>query len=73
MNPKEILLKEISDIVGDKISEQTIAEKVNQFVRYGNVFLLFEVMSLRKDIERIKEEIKSIRDMIEVGKLKVPL
>jgi len=73
MNPKEILFKEISDRVGDKISEQTIAEKVNQFVRYGHVFLLFEVMSLRKEIERIKEEIQSIRDMTEAGKLKVPL
>jgi hypothetical protein len=73
MNPKEILLKEMSDMVGDKISEQTIAEKVNQFVKCGNVFLLFEVMSLRKEIERIKEEIQLIRDMIEVKKLKVPL
>lgn len=73
MNSKEILLKEIFDRVGDKISEQTIAEKVNQFVRYGNVFLLFDVMSLRKEIERIKEEMQSIRDVIEVGKLKVPL
>ena len=73
MNPKEILLKEISDMFGDKISEQTIAEKVNQFVRYGNVFLLFEVMSLRKEIEIIKEEIELIRDLIEAGKLKVPL
>ena len=73
MNPKEILLKEIFDRVGDKISEQTIAEKVNQFVMYGHVFLLFEVMSLRKEIEKIKEEIRSIRDTIEVGKLKVPL
>jgi len=73
MNSKEILLKEIFDKVGDKISEQTVAEKVNQFVRYGNVFLLFEVMSLRKEIERIKEEVQSIRDMIEVEKLKVPL
>ena len=73
MHPKEILLKEISDMVGDKISEQTIAEKVNQFVRYGNVFLFFEVMSLRKEIERIKEEIRLIRDRMEVGKLKVPL
>jgi hypothetical protein len=73
MNPKEILLKEISNMVGDKISEQTIAEKVNQFVRYGNLFLLFEVMSLRKEIERIKEEIQLMRDMIETGKLKVPL
>ena len=73
MKPKEILLKELSARVGDKISEQTIAEKVNQFVRYGNVFLFFEVMSLRKEIERIKEEILSIRDRIEVEKLKVPL
>jgi hypothetical protein len=73
MKPKEILLKEISNMVGDKISEQTIAEKVNQFVRYGNLFLLFEVMSLRKEIERIKEEIQLMRDMIETGKLKVPL
>mgnify|MGYP001038796965 FL=1 len=73
MNTKEILLKELSDRIGDKISEQTIAEKVNQFVKYGPVFLLFEVMSLRKEIEKIKEEVRSIRDMIEVGKLKVPL
>jgi len=73
MNTKEILLKELSDRIGDKIGEQTIAEKVNQFVKYGPVFLLFEVMSLRKEIEKIKEEVRSIRDMIEVGKLKVPL
>jgi len=56
MNPKEILSKEISGKVGDKISEQTISEKVNQFIRHGNLFLLFEVMSLRKEIERLKEE-----------------
>lgn len=73
MNPKEILLKEVFDKVGDKISEQTVAEKVNQFVRYGNVFLFFEIMSLRKEIERIKEEVRSIREMTETGKLKVPL
>ncbi|MDH5624164.1 MAG: hypothetical protein OEY39_06825 [Candidatus Bathyarchaeota archaeon] len=62
MNPKEILSKEISGKVGDKISEQTISEKVNQFVRHGNVFLLFEVMSLRKEIERLKEEIQNQRN-----------
>ena len=73
MNSKEILLREMFDKVGDKISEQTIAEKVNQFVRYGNVFLLFEVMSLRKEIEGIKEEIQSIRDILEVRNLKVHL
>jgi len=62
MNPKEILSKEISDKVGDKISEQTICEKVSQFFRYGNVFLLFEVMNLRKEIERLKEEIQHQRN-----------
>ena len=62
MNPKEILSKEISGKVGDKISEQTISEKVNQFFRHGNVFLLFEVMSLRKEIERLKEEIQHQRN-----------
>ncbi len=61
MNPKEILSKEISSKVGDKISEQAISEKVSQFVRHGNVFLLFEVMSLRKEIERLKEEIQHQR------------
>ena len=62
MNPKEILLKEISDKVGDKIGKQIISEKVNQFFRYGNVFLLFEVMSLRKEIERLKEELQNQRN-----------
>jgi len=61
MNPKEILSKEISSKVGYKISEQAISEKVNQFIRHGNLFLLFEVMSLRKDIERLKEEIQHQR------------
>jgi len=73
MDPKKILLKEVSDRVGDKISEQTVAEKVNQFVRYGNLFLLFEVMSLRKEIERIKEEMQSIIDTMESRKLKVTI
>jgi len=62
MNPKELLSKEISGKVGDKISERTISEKVSQFFRHGNVFLLFEVMSLRKEIERLKEEIQRQRN-----------
>jgi hypothetical protein len=73
MNSKEILLKEMFDKVGDTIGEQTISEKVSQFVKYGNVFLLFEVMNLRKEIEKIKEEMQSIKDMVEVGNLRVPL
>ena len=60
MNQKEILLTEMLKKVGDRISEEIVAEKVSQFIKYGNVFLLFEVMSLRKEIERIKEEISAV-------------
>jgi len=60
MNQKEILLTEMLKKVGDRISEEVIAEKVNQFVKYGNVFLFFEVMSLRREIEKLKEEIPTI-------------
>ena len=63
MNPKETLSKEISNKVGGKISEQTIYEKVDQFARRGNLFLLFEVISLRKEIERLKEEIQNQRNI----------
>jgi hypothetical protein len=62
MNPKEILSKEISDKIGGKISEQTIYEKVDQFSRRGNLFLLFELMNLRKEIEGLKEEIQNQRN-----------
>lgn len=61
-NPKEILLKELSEKLGDKISEQALSEKVNSFIKGGNIFLLFEVMNLVKEIESIKEDIKSIND-----------
>lgn len=63
MDPKQILMQEIIDKVGDTISKQTVSEKVELFMRYGNVFLLFEIMSLRKDLEKIKREKKSILNM----------
>jgi len=61
LDQKEILLKEISVRVGDKIDEETVSEKVDQFIKYGNVFLLFEMMNLRKEIERIKEENRALK------------
>jgi len=60
MSQKEILLTEMLKKVGDRISEEIVAEKVDQFIKYGNVFLFFELMSLRKEIERIKEETPSV-------------
>lgn len=61
LDQKEILLKEISIRVGNKIGGQTVSEKVDQFIKYGNVFLLFEMMNLRKEIERIKEENQALK------------
>ena len=57
MNPKESLLREMFAKVGDTVSEQTISEKINQFMKYGNVFLFFEIMNLRKEIERLKDDL----------------
>jgi len=71
MNPREILLKEMLDKLGDTISKETISEKVSQFMKYGNLFLLFEVMNLRKEIGKIEAEVQSIKDVIE--DLRVPL
>jgi len=61
LDQREILLKEISVRVGNKIGKQTVSEKVDQFIKYGNVFLLFEMMNLRKEVERIKEENRALK------------
>ena len=58
MNHKEMLLEEIFEKVGDKMSKQAVAEKVGQFLKFGNVFLLFEVVSLRGEIEKLREDIQ---------------
>lgn len=52
-----MLLRDVLEKVGDRLSEETVAEKVRHFFKYGNVFLFFEVMSLRKEIDKIKEQI----------------
>lgn len=61
LDQKAILLKEISVRVGNKIGEQNVSEKVDQFIKYGNVFLLFEMMHLMKEIETIKEENQALK------------
>lgn len=70
MKSKEILFREMFERLGDTISQETIAEKVGHFIKYGNVFLLFEVMNLRKEIERIREEIDSIKNTVETSNMK---
>lgn len=48
--------------VGDKVSKQTIEEKVDQFAKYGSVFLFIELMNLRRELERLKDDMNSFRN-----------
>ena len=73
MKSTEILSREMFDKLGDTISQEIITEKVSQFIKYGNVFLLFEVMNLRKEIERLREEIDLIKSVVETSNLKALL
>ena len=61
LNHKQMLLRDVLEKVGDRLSEETVAEKVSQFCKYGNIFLFFEVMSLRKEIEKIREQIQTLK------------
>lgn len=57
LTEREEILKEMIDRVGDGIDRETVAQKVEQFMRYGNAFLFFEMMNLRKEIEILKSKI----------------
>jgi hypothetical protein len=62
MNTKKLLSKEISARVRGQISEQTVSEKVDQFFKHGNTFLLLEVMNLRREVKSLKEELQYYRE-----------
>ena len=53
-----MLSKEISAKFRDQISEQTVSEKVDQFFKHGNTFLLLELVSLRREVESLREELQ---------------
>ena len=57
-----MLSKEISANVRGHISEETVSETVDQFFRHGNTFLLFELMSLRREVKSLREELQSQRE-----------
>ncbi len=62
MNTKKLLSKEISARVRGQISEQTVSEKVDQFFKHGNTFLLLELMSLRREVKSLREELQYYRE-----------
>ena len=62
MDPKRILTKEITAKVRGHISEETVSETVDQFFRHGNTFLLLEIISLKREIKSLREELLQQRD-----------
>ena len=62
MNTKKLLSKEISARVRGQISEQVVSEKVDQFFKHGNTFLLLELISLRLEVKSLKEELQYHRE-----------
>lgn len=57
-----MLSKEITSKVKGHISEEIVSEKVDQFFRHGNTFLLLELISLRREVKSLREEIQHQRD-----------
>jgi hypothetical protein len=62
MDPKKMLSKEISAKLRGHISEETVSENVDQFFRHGNAFLLLELLSLRSEVKRLREELEHRRN-----------
>ncbi|MBX5327459.1 MAG: hypothetical protein ACQXXH_01185 [Candidatus Bathyarchaeia archaeon] len=60
MNGKQLFLEEICEKVGDKISRREIEEKVDRLAKEGIVFLFLELMRLRREIEKLRDEIDSL-------------
>jgi uncharacterized coiled-coil DUF342 family protein len=60
LNGKQLFLEEICEKVGDKISRREIEEKVDRLAKEGIVFLFLELMRLRREIEKLRDEIDSL-------------
>lgn len=54
LSERDAILKEIVDSVGDEMGREAVAKKVEHFMKHGNIFLFFELMNLRKEIELMK-------------------
>ncbi len=50
-------MKEVVKKVGEKVGEQATTEKVEQFAKHGTLFLFFEILNLRQEVERLKREV----------------
>lgn len=59
LSEREEILKEMVDRVGDEIDREAVTQKVEHFMKYGNIFLFFEIMNLRREIEIVKGRIQA--------------
>jgi hypothetical protein len=59
MSQKEMFLKEVVQKVGERVGEQSTTDKVEQFAKHGTLFLFFEVLNLRREVELLKKEIEN--------------
>ena len=62
MNPKKMLSKEIKSKINGQITDKTISEKVNQFFRYGNTFLLIELINLRNEVKILRKQLEKKKE-----------
>ena len=58
MNHKKLFLMEVVEKVGERVGSQSTMEKAEKFAKHGTLFLFFEVLSLRQEIERLKKRIE---------------
>ena len=58
MSQKELFLKEVVEKIGEQVGEKPTTEKVEKFVKHGPLFLFFEVLRLRQELEKLKCEIE---------------
>ena len=56
------MLEELSAKMGDKISKQMLEEKINLFTKYGSLFLFTELISLHRELEKLREELSLLRN-----------
>ena len=54
-----MFLKEVVAKVGDKVGNQSTSEKVEHFAKHGTLFLFFEMITLRQEVERLKREMSA--------------
>lgn len=57
-----MLSKEITCKLSGHINEEVVSEKVDQFFKKGNTFLLLELISLRSEVKSLREELQHHRE-----------